>query len=240
MTWNEIEDNAYVPYSKKPKYCVVKGTYGLLYAGVRVENISFPLTITAVQAAICICLSEKDTPASLFTPFENLEQLALFKHIMGLDISHPAEVPAGEFAEIRKTAPKNSRKLLTGLALQAIVPNSNFPVSTFIQNKDIIITGVNIEFKDNWTAGLCAERVALAKAVSFGLLNTDETTSLYVYTKNGEFSSPCGACRQVLTEHLPYHKIYLNHKDGTTSQYFTLDLMPVNFRSNFLSDSNSS
>lgn len=56
-----------------------------------------------------------------------------------------------------------------------------------------IFTGVNIENK-SYGLSMCAERVAIFKAISEGEIIKEIT----IITYNG--ATPCGACRQVMTE----------------------------------------
>jgi cytidine deaminase len=77
----------------------------------------------------------------------------------------------------------------------AYAPYSHYPVgAALLTRSGRIYTGVNIE-NAAYTNGLCAERVAVFKAVSEG---EREFEVLALVTDNG--GSPCGACRQVLAE----------------------------------------
>jgi cytidine deaminase len=77
----------------------------------------------------------------------------------------------------------------------AYVPYSNYPVGAALRTKSgRTFTGVNIE-NAAYPTGICAERVAVFKAVSEGDL---EFEAIAVVTDNG--GSPCGSCRQVLAE----------------------------------------
>ncbi len=77
----------------------------------------------------------------------------------------------------------------------AYAPYSNYTVGVALRTKSgRVYTGVNIE-NAAYPAGICAERVAVFKAVSEGDAEFDV---LALVTDNG--GSPCGACRQVLTE----------------------------------------
>jgi len=77
----------------------------------------------------------------------------------------------------------------------AYAPYSKFPVGAALRTKTgRIFTGVNIE-NSAYPDGTCAERVAVFKAISEGE-RAFEVIS--VVTDNG--GSPCGACRQVLSE----------------------------------------
>jgi len=77
-------------------------------------------------------------------------------------------------------------------------PYSKFRVGAALQCADgSVVTGTNIE---NRSFGLtvCAERSAVATAVSSG---RREFVGIVVATPDAEYPvSPCGACRQVLSE----------------------------------------
>ena len=77
----------------------------------------------------------------------------------------------------------------------AYVPYSNYRVGAALRTKSgRIFTGVNIE-NAAYPTGICAERVAIFKAVSEG---EKEFEAISVVTDNG--GSPCGGCRQVMAE----------------------------------------
>src|SRR5688572_11007900 len=77
----------------------------------------------------------------------------------------------------------------------AYVPYSNYPVGAALRTKTgRIFTGVNVE-NAAYPQTMCAERVAVFKAVSEG---EKEFEVISVVTNNG--GSPCGGCRQVLAE----------------------------------------
>jgi len=78
---------------------------------------------------------------------------------------------------------------------RAYVPYSNYPVGAALRAKTgRIFTGVNVE-NAAYPQTMCAERVAVFKAVSEG---EKEFEVISVVTDNG--GSPCGGCRQVLAE----------------------------------------
>ena len=78
---------------------------------------------------------------------------------------------------------------------RAYAPYSNYPVGAALRTTGgHIYTGVNIE-NAAYPTGICAERVAVFKAVSEGERDFEV---IAVVTENG--GSPCGACRQVLSE----------------------------------------
>lgn len=77
----------------------------------------------------------------------------------------------------------------------AYVPYSKYPVGAALRTKSgRLYTGVNIE-NAAYPHTMCAERVAIFKAVSEG---ETEFEVISVVTNNG--GSPCGGCRQVLAE----------------------------------------
>jgi homotetrameric cytidine deaminase len=224
-------EHAYVPYSHKPKVCVIESTSGNFYAGVRIENISYPLTIPAVQAACTICLSEGERPSKLYLHDQEYEQLEFWQKEFDLELITGTEVPLHKVENLFKNdlQIKPAGKLRE-LLHHAVVPNSEFQVSALLFTQKGYFEGVNIEVSE-WSRGLCAERVALAKAVTSGITDFER---LEIHTSKGQVSSPCGACRQVITEFMPIHKIILHHADHTTSEHFMNDLLPFNFTSDSL------
>jgi cytidine deaminase len=78
---------------------------------------------------------------------------------------------------------------------RAYAPYSNYAVGSALRTKTgRIFTGVNVE-NAAYPQTMCAERIAIFKAVSEG---EKEFEVISVVTDNG--GSPCGGCRQVLAE----------------------------------------
>jgi len=78
---------------------------------------------------------------------------------------------------------------------RAYVPYSNYAVGSSLRTKSgRIFTGVNVE-NAAYPQTMCAERIAMFKAVSEGEKDFEVIT---VVTDNG--GSPCGGCRQVMAE----------------------------------------
>ena len=72
---------------------------------------------------------------------------------------------------------------------------SNFKVGAALETLDgEIITGCNIE-SSSYGLTICAERVALTKALSEGKLNFHR---MAIVGPDNDFCPPCGACRQLL------------------------------------------
>jgi homotetrameric cytidine deaminase len=226
MNWQELNSRASVPYSKTPRSCLVKSKAGNYYPGVRIENVSFPITINAIQAALFICLSEGDQPTSLILPDEDFSQLDFWVKEFGLEVQISKE-PGVKPTDCIRAGKVNEKVRLKELLDQAITIHSDFPVSSILYTPEGYFEGVNIEVSD-WGSGLCAERVAIAKAVAYGASGFSE---LAIHTRDGEFSSPCGSCRQVIIEHLPLNKVRLYHSDGSVSEHFSADFLPYSFSS---------
>jgi cytidine deaminase len=78
---------------------------------------------------------------------------------------------------------------------RAYAPYSNYPVGAALRTRSgRIFTGCNVE-NAAYPTSMCAERIAIFKAVSEGEKEFDVIT---VVTPNG--GAPCGACRQVMAE----------------------------------------
>lgn len=74
---------------------------------------------------------------------------------------------------------------------------SKFKVGAAVTSKNgLVYTGCNIE-NSSYGATLCAERVALAKAISEGVTSFD---TIAIVSSNGDFTYPCGICRQFMSE----------------------------------------
>lgn len=76
-------------------------------------------------------------------------------------------------------------------------PYSGFPVGAAVLTAGgNIYAGTNVE-NASYGATMCAERVAIFKAVSEG---EDKILALAVYTSAAAYAYPCGMCLQVLSE----------------------------------------
>ncbi len=102
---------------------------------------------------------------------------------------------------------------------------SNFRVGAAILAKSgKIFTGCNVE-SSSFGLTICAERVALTKALSEG---EDAFTAIAIVAREGSYCPPCGACRQLLFDYAPQLEIILF--DGNNYQSFQLkDLLPNAF-----------
>lgn len=122
-------------------------------------------------------------------------------------------------------------KALIDMALKAMenayAPYSGFKVGAAILCSDKkVYTGCNIE-NSSYGASNCAERTAIFKAVSEG---EREFEKIAIVSSSGDFTFPCGICRQVLSEFM-YDKtvVLFSEKDGI-SEFKVKDLLPEAFR----------
>jgi cytidine deaminase len=108
----------------------------------------------------------------------------------------------------------------------AFAPYSKFRVGAALQLRDgSIVTGCNIE---NATYGLtlCAERVAIFKAMSEG---ERDFAALAVVADSPRLSAPCGACRQIIWELCGDLWIRLSDLKGKSRQLRMAELLPHPF-----------
>ena len=108
---------------------------------------------------------------------------------------------------------------------------SGFAVGAALETPDgEIVTGCNIE-NASYGLTLCAERVALVKALSDGV---DVFTRILVVADTESPTPPCGPCRQLLWEYCGDIDIILGNLDGPTARYRLSTLLPLPFDARFL------
>jgi len=108
----------------------------------------------------------------------------------------------------------------------AFAPFSNFQVGAALEDANgRIHTGCNVE---NATYGLtlCAERVAVFKAISEGVRKFRRVA---VAADTDVLTPPCGACRQILWEFCGDVEIVLVNLQGKTESYRLKELFPKPF-----------
>jgi len=108
---------------------------------------------------------------------------------------------------------------------RAYAPYSHYPVGAALRTKTgRIFTGVNVE-NAAYPHTMCAERVAIFKAVSEGEMDFEV---IAVVTDNG--GSPCGGCRQVLAEFGLNTIVLIANGDGKLLKESTVkELLPEAF-----------
>lgn len=114
---------------------------------------------------------------------------------------------------------------------RAMAAFSEFKVGAALETADgRVITGCNIE---NSTYGLtmCAERVAIFKAVSEG---HKSFTRIAVVADTSQPTSPCGACRQILWEFAGNIEVILADLENVKTTHHLKDLLPHPFDARFI------
>jgi cytidine deaminase len=110
---------------------------------------------------------------------------------------------------------------------KAYAPYSRFKVGAALECADgKIYQGCNIE---NASLGdtMCAERVALGKAVSEG---ERLFKRIAIYGEGKNYCMPCGTCRQVLAEFSPEMEVLCTRDTGGYVSYKLSELLPHSFR----------
>jgi len=113
----------------------------------------------------------------------------------------------------------------------AHAPYSNFRVGAAVRAKSgRIFSGCNVE---NATYGLtlCAERVAVFKAISEGERGFD---AVAVVADTDALTPPCGSCRQILWEFCGDAEVVLANLKGKVERYRMSELLPKPFDHSFL------
>jgi cytidine deaminase len=114
----------------------------------------------------------------------------------------------------------------------AYVPYSKYRVGAALLTADgTVFTGCNVE-NAAYPASICAERVAITKAVSEG---HREFVAIAVATSNG--GSPCGVCRQVMFEFAPEMAVIITDETSIHLETTVAELLPDGFGPSCLPDS---
>ena len=114
---------------------------------------------------------------------------------------------------------------------RAVAPYSKFKVGAALETEDgLVITGCNIE---NSTYGLtvCAERVAVLKAVSEG---HRAFRRIAVVADTQDPTPPCGSCRQILWEFCGDIDVILANLTDDKGLHRLKDLFPLPFDARLL------
>lgn len=233
---------AYVPYSGQPRAALVLLSDGDWICGVRIENASYPLVIPALHSALvrAVITGREDIAAVILSaPAKAEESFTILQ-----SVTPPIEQLEEDFfgtpgftyrirtqLTMRRhvTEPINPYTgihLARRAAAYARAPESDFPVGAIaVTDSTQYFQGANIEHPD-WTRILCAERTAIAAAVSAGVSNIE---SIYVSCLKSAAATPCGACRQVLYEIAPKSVIWMDRGSQAPECFRTEDLLPRAF-----------
>lgn len=111
-----------------------------------------------------------------------------------------------------------------GARKEAYAPYSHFTVgAALLARSGRVYTGCNVE-NASYGLSICAERVAVFKAVSEG---EREFEAIAVVTEKGV--TPCGACRQVLREFGDDIKVIVANEAGAYQVFTVRELLPEAF-----------
>lgn len=125
-----------------------------------------------------------------------------------------------ELIEAAKKARENSH-----------APYSKFRVGAAVRTKDgKVFTGCNIE-SASYGLTVCAERVAIWKAVSEG---GTEFTEIAVVADTEELTPPCGVCRQIIWEFCGDIPVIFANLQGEDEIVQMKELLPRAFDTKFL------
>ena len=114
----------------------------------------------------------------------------------------------------------------------AYAPYSKFKVGVSILSSDNkLYSGCNVE-NAAYPQSLCAEAAAIAAMISGG---SKIISKILVVADGGNLITPCGGCRQKLSEFsTPDTYIYLADLSGIKKQFKLFDLLPGAFDGDFL------
>jgi cytidine deaminase len=114
---------------------------------------------------------------------------------------------------------------------RAVATYSDFRVGAALETADgTIVTGCNIE-NASYGLTICAERVAMFKALSDG---HRAFVRIAVVADTVEPTPPCGACRQILWEFGPDLDVILANMSEVTGRHRMADLLPHAFTGRLL------
>ncbi len=126
---------------------------------------------------------------------------------------------------------KNLVKAAIEAKRKALPVYSNFYVGAAVLTKDDkIYSGCNIE-SSSYSLTICAERTAIFKAVSEGERNFK---AIAVAGDTDDFISPCGACRQIISDLCGEIDVVLVNSKGNFTVKKTSELLPFAFGSDDL------
>ena len=117
-------------------------------------------------------------------------------------------------------------RLAKGARQNAHTPFSGFKVGAALRAKDgQIVTGCNLE-NASYGLTLCAERVAVFKAVSEGIRSFD---AIAIVAEAKQLTPPCGACRQILWEFCGDIPVHIGDLKGRVFTSRMSELLPRPF-----------
>ncbi len=136
-------------------------------------------------------------------------------------MKRPIQRPATTPPDVRELV-----RLARSARARAHAPFSRFKVGAALRTREgEIVTGCNIE-NASYGLTLCAERVAIFKAVSEGLRRFD---AIAVVADSREPTAPCGPCRQILWEFCGDIAVHMSDLRGNVVTRKASELLPLPF-----------
>lgn len=231
LTPTILLQRSWVPHTKQAAFCVVETTDNHFYAGVRVENVVYPLTIESAQSALATTKSQGKIASKIHIWIKDgakpESSLAMYCSEFGLELvkhSFSEQIPVLSKPKIMENFEDFSINDWPEIANSASI--SHFLVAAMLKTDAGWLFGTNFEHPF-LGLGLCAERTAFAMALSYGYSIKNE---LFIFTKNNALATPCGACRQVGSELLPNDATaYLVSNSTNITTVKWADLLPFPF-----------
>ena len=211
--------------------------------GVRIENACYPLVIPALSSALTSAASvgRRDIVAIVFSGHMKKSEETSALHLVDPRLARLDDDVLGKPGHTYRLRQQiSTQKQLsnpidanTGISLArraaeyAYTPESDFPVgAVVVTDGNTYFHGTNVEYSD-WTQILCAERAAIASAISTGATNIKH---IYISCLKSSETTPCGACRQVLYELAPESTVWLDRGEREAEYFHTHELLPKAFK----------
>jgi len=137
MTANNLLDNAYIPYSSDAAAAVVRSKSGNYFPGSRIENISYPISISAVQSSLFCCLSEGEYPKEIWASNDNPPHQSFWEQELGVSFNSwdTDKLKDIELSNLILDEGIDLKKTLIDLLDSAKVQESDFPVSAIVKSE---------------------------------------------------------------------------------------------------------
>jgi homotetrameric cytidine deaminase len=243
----QLTERAHAPFSGEPSAATLLLSDGTCVPGVRVESASYSLTIPALLNAYTTAVAAgrgRDVVAFVLSrPFRREESLYVE------ELTDAPTEPCAADAWVRSVGPNGTLpspgaflspflertvdaedegvRQARRLAERAYVPVSQFPVGALLETDDgRLVPGVNVEHPD-WARILCAERTALGTVQSYA---AGRVRRLFLSCRADAEGTPCGACRQLLSERAPDAVLWMDRHDDPPEQANLSSLLPGSFR----------
>lgn len=249
-----LTDRAHVPFSNTPTAAILLLTDGTWVPGVRIESASYSLTLPALLNAYTTAVAagrSADVMAFVLSrpfrreeglyveelphgPFEARDPDAWVQGPAGEDIGLPTPTdPLDPFLEATFDTEAEAVEHARGLSGRAYVPSSDFPVAALLElDNGRLLPGVNVEHPD-WARILCAERNALGTVQSY---DAGSVGRLFLTCPHDPNGTPCGACRQLLSELAPEADLWMDRHNDAPEHASMSTLLPGSFRGQALLD----